>query len=102
MHGQIDLTERAPPEHLADSVEGDVRHGRQSRQAEGPLQLLHDVADLLGAGAQLAELALVVEGLLRADDLAVEGFLVDVRCDLSDIVLVVFRNKTPVFLLISH
>lgn len=102
MHGQIDLTESTPAEHLADPVEGDICHRWQPSQAKRSLELLHHVADLLGAGAQLAELALVVEGLLGADNLAVEGFLVDVRCNLSDIVLIVFCNKSPVFVLICH
>ena len=102
MHGQIDLAERTPAEHLADPVEGDISHRWQPSQAKRPLELLHHVADLLGAGAELAELALVVEGFLGADNLAVEGFLVDVRCDLSYIVLIIFCNKSPVFVLICH
>ena len=96
VHGQVDFAEGAAAEHFADPVESDVRGGRLLRGQERLFDLLHDRADLLGAGAEFGELTLDLDCLLGADDLAVEGLLVDVRGDSSDLLLVFLRDEAAV------
>ena len=93
MHGEVDLAKSAPTQHLANPVERDIGDWRLLSQSEGSLDFLHDVADFLGARAELVELRLVLDGLLSPDDLAVEGLLVNVRGHLSDLLLVILGNQ---------
>ena len=56
VHGKVDFAESATAQHLPNPVERDIGDRRLLGQLEGSLNFLHDVADLLGARAELVEL----------------------------------------------
>ena len=102
MHRKVHFTEGASAQHLSNSVESDIGDGRLSCLSERPFNLSHHVADLLGARAESVVLTVHFHSFLSSDDLAIECLLVDVRSDLSDLLLVLFCDKSLVIRLINN
>ena len=102
MHRKVHFTEGTSAQHLSDSVESDIGDGRLTFLSERTFNLFHHVADLLGARAQSVELTVHFHSFLSSDDLAIECLLVDIRSDLSDLLLVLFCDKSLVIRLIHN
>lgn len=101
MHCQVDLSKSTSTQHFSNSIKIELSLRSIFFDIKGVVDLLHDIRNLLRPGTEFLNLLvkhftlliMLLDDALSSQQLAKEGFLVDVTSNLPDLSLILLRYE---------